>query len=206
MFDFVPSRDKLEAVNRISALANGGPEELGPGSKERKRVLEKVVVFFNLPIDVSVNKVELGRAVVQALGGVWTDACFSTGYTITLHGLDLVLKLATAEAVRRGETERPVISAVEDEAVRILDACASRFRRTLEMRACVTEKTGTGRSRSGRVSTSRARLEQRAWPSREVSRARAMGQFASTTASSTSGTSRLTASRWPTVEQTATRS
>ena len=106
MGDFVPSRDKLEAVNRISALTHGGPEDLGPGSKERKRVLEKVVAFFGLPIDVSLNKVELGRAVVEALGGTWTGACYSTGYTITLHGLDLVLALALAEAVRRGTAEQ----------------------------------------------------------------------------------------------------
>src|SRR5262245_62047272 len=102
MAGFVPSRDKLEAVNRISALMHGGPEELGPGSKERKRVLEKVVTFFDLPIATSVNKVALGRAIVEALGGTWTEACYSTGYTITLHGLDLVLRLATAEAERRG--------------------------------------------------------------------------------------------------------
>ncbi len=125
MIDFVPSREKLEAVNRISALTHGGPEELGPGSKERKRVLEKVATFFNLPVDVSVNKVELGRAVVEALGGTWTSTCYSTGYTITLHGLDLVLELAMAEAVRRGTTERPVISAVEDEAART-STCALR--------------------------------------------------------------------------------
>ena len=31
--DFTPAKNKLEAVNRISALTDSGPETLGPGSK-----------------------------------------------------------------------------------------------------------------------------------------------------------------------------
>ena len=36
---FKPAVSKIEAVNRISVLTGSGVEDLGPGSKERKRVL-----------------------------------------------------------------------------------------------------------------------------------------------------------------------
>ena len=39
--EFVPARNKLEAVARISNLTNSGPETLGPGSKEHKSVVLK---------------------------------------------------------------------------------------------------------------------------------------------------------------------
>lgn len=137
---FTPSRDKLEAVNRISALVRGGPEELGPGSKERKRVLEKVVDFFELPADKSKDKVALGRAVVEALGGSWSSDCYSTGYTITLVGLDLVLELSQAEAIRRGlAAEGREDLGIEQEARQVLDACAPMFEEPLDMRRCVVE-------------------------------------------------------------------
>lgn len=140
---FAASRDKLEAVNRISALVRGGPEELGPGSKERKRVLEKVVDFLDLPVDKSRNKIELGRSVVEALGGTWTASCYSTGYTITLVGLDLVLLLAQAEVNRRGlgASDHQDLD-LNAEAERILDACVPKLSAPLEMRSCVTEMHG----------------------------------------------------------------
>ena len=37
--EFVPARNKLEVVARISNLTNSGPETLGPGSKEHKSVV-----------------------------------------------------------------------------------------------------------------------------------------------------------------------
>ncbi|MFW2512226.1 hypothetical protein ACNI3K_00425 [Demequina sp. SO4-13] len=88
---FTPARSKLEAVNRISSLTRSGPEELGPGGKERKSVLTNLVVGADLHVDRTLSKVDLGQAVADALGVVWTDTCGSTGYTITLEGLNVVL-------------------------------------------------------------------------------------------------------------------
>ena len=48
--DFVPARNKLEVVARISNLTNSGPEYLGPGSKERRSVL------FNLARGMSLSE------------------------------------------------------------------------------------------------------------------------------------------------------
>lgn len=97
----VRSRDKLQAVNRISSLTGSGPEELGPGAKERKRVLERLVEGLHLDLDVTLNKVDLAEAIVETLGGSWGPGCYSTGHTITLTGLDRVLEAATAEVARR---------------------------------------------------------------------------------------------------------
>jgi len=138
MTPFVPSRDKYEAVNRLSSLTGDGPEELGPGSKERKRVLQNVVRFLELPVDPGLNKVALGAAIMEALGGPWGPECHSTGYTITLVGLDRVLFYATqaADALGRVADARP--RSIEEEAERIVAACGSAFAEVLDMRTCVT--------------------------------------------------------------------
>src|SRR5699024_1004032 len=79
---FAPARSKLEAVHRISALTGSGPQTLGPGSKERKSVLSDLAIGLGLHVQVSANKVDLGRAVAEALGAWWDPECFSTGQTI----------------------------------------------------------------------------------------------------------------------------
>lgn len=88
---FVAARSKIEAVNRISSLTDSGPEELGPGAKERKSVLSNLAARLFPDIDTDLSKVELGAALASRLGVPWTDACASTGYTITLDGLNVIL-------------------------------------------------------------------------------------------------------------------
>lgn len=121
---FVPARSKIEAVNRISALTSSGPEELGPGGKERKRVFVNLARCAGLPVDVSVSKVELGYAIAESLGVVWTDTCASTGYTITLEGLNVVL--AGAERLFRRRGQFAVVGPVT-EANQLLGILASEF-------------------------------------------------------------------------------
>lgn len=94
MTQFIPAKNKLEAVVRISSLTNSGPEVLGPGSKERKSVFENLAKGLDLHFSGKETKQALGKRIVECLGGNWTKSCESTGQTITLHGLNLVLRLA----------------------------------------------------------------------------------------------------------------
>ena len=121
--EFVPARDKLEAVNRISALVDGPAEKLGPGSKEGKSFL--LSVASALDVDEGTErrtKPELAGALVEQLGGRWTDHCWSTGSTITLVGLNTLLKAlegrrARAPRKRSPEAEGRLLSQVVAELV-----------------------------------------------------------------------------------------
>src|SRR5262249_25669967 len=73
-----------------------------------------------------------------ALGGIWTPDCYSSGYTITLVGLDRVLQLAEKQMGRSGTTPSETDLALVQEATSILVACAEKFAEPLEMRRCVT--------------------------------------------------------------------
>lgn len=88
---FTPAKRKLEAVNRISALTGSGPERLGPGSKERKSVLENLFVGLGFGDPPRENKTGLGKALAEQLGVPWTRKCWSTGQTLTLEGLNRIL-------------------------------------------------------------------------------------------------------------------
>nr|WP_120492310.1 hypothetical protein [Corynebacterium lactis] len=89
------ARNKLEAVQRISAITSSGPQSLGPGSKERKSVLTNLGSHFFPELDESLNKIDYFSELVQALGGVPEPSDFSTGYTITLRGLNKLLYLGS---------------------------------------------------------------------------------------------------------------
>ncbi len=91
--DFVPARDKLEAVNRLSRIVGGPVEVLGPGSKERKSVLETVARALDCPSDaLALSKPELAAYLVEMVGGEWTEQCWSSGATVTLTGLNSLLR------------------------------------------------------------------------------------------------------------------
>ena len=89
---FAPARSRLEAVSRISSLTGSPPEELGPGSKERKSVLVNLAAGLGVDLDTSAPKPELGGTIAQALSVDWDEACWSAGHTITLIGLNRLLQ------------------------------------------------------------------------------------------------------------------
>lgn len=89
------ARTKKEAVNRISELTDSGPEELGPGSKERKSVLENLYRGLGFGEPPKVSKSELGRILAENLDIEWDHHCHSTGETIRLTGLNRLLAAAT---------------------------------------------------------------------------------------------------------------
>lgn len=106
---FLPARSKAEAVARLYALAGAKPEPLGPGSTEKKSVLLAVASRFQLPLSAGATKPTLGSQIAAALGASWTPAAWSSGSTITLHGLNTLLEASTYELHRR-----TVLTAVEE--------------------------------------------------------------------------------------------
>ena len=90
--EFVPARNKLEAVARISNLTDSGPEVLGPGSKERKTVLTNLAIGLSLDLKDEETKQETAKRIAAYLRVAWTPDCESIGQTITLKGLNLLLE------------------------------------------------------------------------------------------------------------------
>lgn len=99
---FVPASSKLEAVTRLSAVTRSGPESLGPGSKERKSTLTNLARGLHLLVDHNLAKPAFGAALARQLDVTWTAACWSSGQTITLLGLNRLLEGAEEHARRVG--------------------------------------------------------------------------------------------------------
>jgi len=89
--EFVPARNKLEAVARISNLTQSGHETLGPGSKEHKSVVLNLARGMGLAASENETKQGLATRIVETSGRKWTSECESIGQTITLVGLNLIL-------------------------------------------------------------------------------------------------------------------
>lgn len=137
---FTPARSKIEAVTRISALVDGTPERLGPGSKERKSALIQLATGLRLDVDTTVNKPELGEAIATTLRQAWTASCWSRGHTITLTGLNVLIAGAEQEINRRrpgGVTS--VATSPRHEAEGILEAIAHALPQHMDGRACVNQ-------------------------------------------------------------------
>lgn len=102
--DFIDARNKLEVVARISNLTNSGPETLGPGSKERKTVVINLAIGLGLTIDERRTKQQIAAEIANTLGFSWKNEYESVGQTLTLKGLNTLLKAAT-EHLSRLETK-----------------------------------------------------------------------------------------------------
>lgn len=94
MSSFIEAKNKSEVVARISALTNSGPETLGPGSKERKSVVSNLAKGLGIPFTETDTKQSIARKIAVSLGKNWTEDCESTGQTLTLKGLNLILQAA----------------------------------------------------------------------------------------------------------------
>jgi hypothetical protein len=138
---FIPAQSKLDAVQRISRLTGSGPEELGPGSKERKSVLVNLGRGLGLQTDEDLSKPKLGEQIAGQLGAVWDQDCHSEGYTITLVGLNRLLEAAEHHLASRGRVTRThvALGGPGDEAVAILTCLANSLPRHLDGRECVSE-------------------------------------------------------------------
>jgi hypothetical protein len=98
--DFLPARNKLEAVNRLSRLTNSGTESLGPGSKERKSVLVNLALGLSIEFSRSDSKQALAATIAKSLGIPWLARYESAGQTITLEGLNALLDAAEWRVAR----------------------------------------------------------------------------------------------------------
>jgi hypothetical protein len=107
---FTPARSKLEAVTRISALTHSPPENLGPGSKEKRSVLANLAAGLGIDAPPKATKIDLGAKLAESLHVTWGPECWSTGQTITLIGLNRLLK----GAARQGATAPQEESSIEN--------------------------------------------------------------------------------------------
>lgn len=146
MTHFIPARNKLEAVVRISALTSSGPETLGPGSKERKSVFENLAKGLHLPFAKSDTKQILGKKIVEHLGGNWSHSCESRGQTITLHGLNLVLKLAEHHFLNASTTQpiKCTCSSLQQEVNAIKRSSALAAPKVMDGKKCVLYMKNAG--------------------------------------------------------------
>ena len=117
--DFIPARNKLEVVARISNLTNSGPETLGPGSKEHKSVVLNLARGMGLAVSDNETKQGIASRIVQTSGRKWTDECESVGQTITLVGLNLILQTGFEYFGKLNSYQSPIEMTLEEELKRI---------------------------------------------------------------------------------------
>jgi len=129
---FEPARSKIEAVNRISALTGSGPEWLGPGSKEHKRVLLNLASALAPHLDQTLSKTKLGAALAAEFGAPWSGACESTGETISLVGLNTLLAGAERRLGRLGQDRAMLLGSPADEGRALAAALLDGWRATRE--------------------------------------------------------------------------
>lgn len=140
---FIPAKSKLEAVGRISNLTGSGPEDLGPGSKERKRVLVNLAHGLGLNLDVDeLTKQQLGKQILDSLGGKWSAECESTGQTVTLVGLNRILQCAEERVVSPIAIDPS--GTLENEAASILTIAKEAIPEKWIGKQCVTEMKDGG--------------------------------------------------------------
>ncbi len=127
--EFKPARSKIEAVNRISTLTDSGPEDLGPGSKERKRVLVNLATKLEPRVDTTLTKTKLGATLAGELGAPWSDLCESTGETISLIGLNTLLAGAERRLGRLGASSADTLGTPQAEGAALAAALVDKLNR-----------------------------------------------------------------------------
>ncbi|MDM8085144.1 hypothetical protein QUV83_10240 [Cellulomonas cellasea] len=96
---FRPARSKQEAVNRMCDLAGVPWDMLGPGGKEHTWTLKDLARRLAPQLlDMRLTKHELAAALCDAFGVPWLASAGSTGASITLDGLNLILAGAERRA------------------------------------------------------------------------------------------------------------
>ena len=130
--EFVPARNKLEVVARISNLTNSGPETLGPGSKEHKSVVLNLARGMGLAVSENETKQGIASRIVQTSGRKWTDECESVGQTITLVGLNLILQTGFEYFGKLNSYQSPIEMTLEEELKRISEVVMEKTPRLMD--------------------------------------------------------------------------
>lgn len=137
---FTPATNKLDAVIRISALTNSGPESLGPGSKEHKSVLINLAIGLGIPFSHEFTKQQLAAHIAVKLGRSWEPEFESIGQTITLRGLNLLLEAATRSIeLNADKIPRTVGAAFQDELSAIAKVVTANTPLIMNGKECVQE-------------------------------------------------------------------
>lgn len=120
---FEPAISKIEAVTRLAALTGAPPESLGPGSKEHKSALVHLAdrMLPGVALDRT-SKTRLGRSLAAELDVAWPDTAYSTGETISLEGLNLILAGAERRLGRLGSSAAEALRRPQDEASALVNA------------------------------------------------------------------------------------
>jgi len=139
--DFEPAKNKLEAVARISFLTGSGPEVLGPGSKERKSVFINLARGLQIPFSESDTKQEIAKKIVVSTGGIWDASCESIGQTVTLVGLNRLLKVSQNKLQNFTDTQTKNIQSLtlSEEVARISSIAVQATPLDMSGKDCVTE-------------------------------------------------------------------
>ena len=130
--EFVPARNKLEVVARISNLTNSGPETLGPGSKEHKSVVLNLARGMGLAVSENETKQGIASRIVETSGRRWTDDCESVGQTITLVGLNLILQTGFEYFGKLNSYQSPIEMTLEEELKRISEVVMEKTPRLMD--------------------------------------------------------------------------
>jgi hypothetical protein len=130
--EFVPARNKLEAVARISNLTQSGPETLGPGSKEHKSVVLNLARGMGLAASENETKQGLASRIVETAGRKWTPECESIGQTITLVGLNLILQTGFEYFDKLRASQSPIEISLEEELKKISEVVMEKTPRHMD--------------------------------------------------------------------------
>jgi hypothetical protein len=137
--EFVPARNKLEVVARISNLTNSGPETLGPGSKEHKSVVLNLARGMGLAVSENETKQGLAARIVETSGRKWTSDCESIGQTLTLVGLNLVLQTGIEYFQDLSTRLSPIQLTLEDELKKISEVVLEKTPRHMDGVSAINE-------------------------------------------------------------------
>jgi hypothetical protein len=147
--EFLPARNKLEAVLRISALTNSPPETLGPGSKEHKSVLINLANGFQIPFDEQLSKQELAAHLATQLSATWDSSCESAGQTLTLIGLNRLLESASRHVAKIQKSQKSSFLeySLSEEIAKISKIAVDNTPLDMDGKACIEEMKAVEDSR-----------------------------------------------------------
>lgn len=138
---FLPARGKEEAVNRLCDLAGVPRDTLGPGGKEHAVTLRNLAQRLAPELlATKPSKHDLAAALCAKFEVPWSATAGSTGASITLEGLNLLL--AGAERYV-GMTSRGW-STPEDEGRALVAVLLERLEQHWDGRACISAMRDSG--------------------------------------------------------------
>lgn len=138
---FRPARNKQEAVNRLCDLAGVPHDKLGPGGKEHTWTLRDVA--RRLAPDLLAQrrtKHALAAALCERFSVPWPDTAGSTGASITLEGLNLLL----AGAERFAGITSAGWHSPHEEAHALVDVLRRGLKEHWDGRECILEMRESG--------------------------------------------------------------